>query len=102
MSDLTSISVVTLFQGQHKIKHSIRRPHSLADVAFGPSPSHTVSYSVNQSFFIEMSHPNHTLRRHVNARIKQEKKVTSVVLTVVVVFFVTYLPMFVVRMVMIN
>ena len=83
------------------MEHSLRRPQSIADDAIGNTPSQTVSYSVNQSFFIELSNPHHIIRRHFKNRSKQDQKVTTVVVTVVVVFFITYLPLFVVRLVII-
>ena len=85
------------FQGQHQKTHSLRRPESIADVAFGYSHNQSVAFSVNQSFFIERNNTPHKLRRHINTRSKQDQKVTSVVVTVVAVFFLTYLPLFVVR-----
>ena len=85
------------FQGQHQKTHSLRRPESIADVAFGYSHNQSVAYSVNQSFFIDRNNTPHKLRRHINTRSKQDQKVTSVVVTVVLVFLLTYLPLFVVR-----
>ena len=85
------------------MEHSLRRPASIADSGFGNTLTETVEYSVHQSFFIEMNPPHHCqLRRHITSRSRQDQKVTSVVVTVVVVFFVTYLPIFAIRMVIIN